>query len=179
MLRADHFLFHLINQGLANPIFDFLCPIARDKNTWLPIYLLASAAILFKYRWKGLLLIAIALLAITCSDQCSNLIKQLVHRLRPCAVPEPVRLLVSRCSDGFSFTSNHAANHFCIATYLSFCLRQFKWLPAVLYSWAGFIAFSQVYVGLHYPFDVIGGAMLGISIGAAALVLKNKIARLI
>ena len=117
--------------------------------------------VLYKYRWQGLLIVGFAALTILLSDQASNLVKHFVHRLRPCAVDESVRLLVAECSKTFSFTSNHAANHFALAVFLSLVFRQYRWLAVVLVIWAGFISLSQVYVGLHYPADIAGGALLG------------------
>lgn len=144
-------------------MLDSLCPMARDKNTWMPFYIMGGLLVLYKYRWQGLWMIVCAALAIVCSDQCSNLIKHFIHRLRPCAV-EHVRMLVA-CSDTFSFTSNHAANHFALAVFLSLALWRLRWLPYVLLPWAAFIALSQVYVGLHYPADIAGGASLGSLVG--------------
>lgn len=85
-------------------------------------------------------------------------------RLRPCAVMD-VRLLVEHCSNTYSFTSNHAANHFALAVFLLLVFSSHRWLSYVLISWAVFIGFSQIYVGLHYPADVVGGAVLGSLVG--------------
>jgi undecaprenyl-diphosphatase len=119
-------------------------------------------------------MVVCAVLAIIISDQSSGLIKHLVHRLRPCAVGE-ARLLVAHCSDTFSFTSNHAANHFAIAVFLSLVFRHIKWLPPILLIWASFIALSQVYVGLHYPADIAGGALLGSAIGYITFLIFNLV----
>jgi undecaprenyl-diphosphatase len=161
----DHTLFHYINQGLASPLLDYLCPLARDKYTWLPFYIIGGCYVLYRYKMRGLWLIVFAVLTIALCDQASNLIKLLTHRLRPCFVEPQVRLLVAGCSHTFSFTSNHAANHFGLAVFLSLSFSKLRWLPVLLVAWAGFIAFSQVYVGLHYPADVAGGALLGTLVG--------------
>jgi len=136
----------------------------------MPFYIMGSLLVLYKYRWLGLWMIVCAGLAILASDQSSNLIKHFVHRLRPCAVGE-ARLLVAHCSDTFSFTSNHAANHFAIAVFLSLVFRQIRWFPFVLVLWAAFISLSQVYVGLHYPADIAGGALLGSLAGYLAFLI--------
>ena len=177
--NIDHSLFYFINQNCANPVLDFLCPLARDKNTWLPFYIIGGLMVLYRYRWMGLCMVICAVLAIVLSDQSSGFVKHFIHRLRPCAT-EHVRLLVEHCSDTFSFTSNHAANHFAIAVFLSLVFRRFKWLTYVLIIWAGFISLSQVYVGLHYPADIAGGAVIGVLSGLAlysvyTLFLRDKV----
>jgi membrane-associated phospholipid phosphatase len=88
---------------------------------------------------------------------------------------ENVRLLVDHCSDTFSFTSNHAANHFAIAVFLSLALRQYRWLAIILILWASFISLSQVYVGLHYPADIAGGGLLGSLVGYGTFLLFGSI----
>jgi membrane-associated phospholipid phosphatase len=163
--NIDHILFHLINQGCINPVLDSLCPLARDKNTWMPFYIMGGLLVLYKYRWQGLLMLVFAGLSVLISDQSSNVIKHFIHRLRPCAADQPVRLLVAHCSDTYSFTSNHAANHFSIAVFLLLVFRRFRSLAVALLLWASFISFSQVYVGLHYPADIVGGAILGALVG--------------
>ena len=179
MLTAiDHQLFHFINQDVANPILDFICPIWRSKSTWFPFYALGAVYLLKKNRKQALLLIAVAALAILISDQSSNLIKHFIHRQRPCNIGI-ARLLLDHCSNGFSFTSNHAANHFVLAVLLSVVFRKSKWLIAVLLFWASGVAFSQVYVGVHYPADVMAGAMLGASIGAVMAIVYNKFLQLV
>ena len=170
MLQLDHTLFHFINQRCANPVLDALCPIARDRNTWMPFYIMGGLLVLYKFRWQGLWMVVCAALAIVASDQSSNLIKHFVHRLRPCAVGD-VRLLVKHCSDTFSFTSNHAANHFAIAVLLSLVFGHLRWFQIVLILWAAFISLSQVYVGLHYPADIVGGALLGTLVGYLAFLI--------
>ena len=103
------------------------------------------------------------------TDQiASNIIKPAVHRLRPCNDPimlPHIHLMVD-CGTGFSFVSSHASNHFGIAVFLILILRKrFSWITPVALFWATLICFAQVYVGLHYPFDIIGGALLGVMIG--------------
>ena len=140
----------------------------------MPFYIMGGLLALYKYRWQGVWIVVCAILAIVASDQASNLVKHFVHRLRPCAVGE-ARLLVAHCSDTFSFTSNHASNHFAIAVFLSLVFGRVRWLPYVLIIWASFIALSQVYVGLHYPADIVGGALLGALVGYIAFLIFKLI----
>ena len=98
----------------------------------------------------------------------SELVKKTVRRIRPCNDPElqeEVKLLVS-CGAGYSFTSSHATNHFAVAAFISMTLGLlYRWIRLPLFLWAASIAFGQVYVGVHYPLDVIGGGILGVLIG--------------
>jgi len=94
----------------------------------------------------------------------SKIVKPLIERVRPCndtTLPFEVRELV-KCGGGYSFTSSHATNHF-VSLVLGF-LRK-KWITWALLTWAASIAYGQVYVGVHYPLDVITGAVLGSLIG--------------
>lgn len=106
------------------------------------------------------------------------LFKHNFHRLRPCSDPDllfQVRLLTDRCSGGYSFTSNHAANHFGMATFFFITFRSVlkKW-AWIGFLWAGLIAYAQVYVGVHYPLDVLCGALLGLILGLLTGKVFNK-----
>ncbi|MCW5908551.1 MAG: phosphatase PAP2 family protein [Chitinophagales bacterium] len=174
--HTDHALFHFVNTGLANPVFDVLCPLFRHKFFWLPLYLLLAFIFYKRYGNKILLIGAFAALTVLLTDQLSSsLIKPLVHRLRPCNNFEVnARLLLDYCGAGYSFVSSHAANHFGIAMFLIPFLKHKKLAAALLFTWAFAIAFSQVYVGVHFPADVAGGAALGIFIGGLTALLAFK-----
>jgi undecaprenyl-diphosphatase len=107
---------------------------------------------------------------IFCSDQFSaNLVKNTFQRIRPCSAPDLqgiTRHLIESCR-GYSFISAHACNHFAIAVFFAKVLQVSKWNWFLLLFWASSIAFSQVYVGVHYPLDVIVGACCGILFGTA------------
>lgn len=165
--HTDYALFHFVNTGLANPVFDVLCPLFRNKLFWLPLYLFLAFIFYKRYRNKTLLIGLFVALTVLLTDQLSgSLIKPLVHRLRPCNNPAmKARLLLDYCGAGYSFVSSHAANHFGIAMFLIPFFNRRKLAAALLFTWAFAIAFSQVYVGVHFPADIAGGAVLGIFIG--------------
>jgi undecaprenyl-diphosphatase len=113
-----------------------------------------------------------------CDMTSTQLFKQVFHRLRPCRDPDffqYVRLVVDRCGGNYSFTSNHAANHFGMATFIFLTLRPVikKWLW-IGFLWAAIIGYAQVYVGVHYPFDVLGGAIIGLGFGWMLGTFFNK-----
>jgi len=134
---------------------------------WIPLYGLIAFVLYKKYGNKILWLGLLTVVTIILSDQTSGIFKHFVHRLRPCNNTELADTIhrVVECGVGFSFVSAHAANHFAIATFLSFLMGGNKKWIAFLYLWASAIAFSQVYVGVHYPGDVFGGAVVGIMAG--------------
>ena len=170
LISLDLQLFYFFNVTIANPVFDFLMPVITEKK-YLKIPIFISWLILI---WKGgkagrtaaFLMIPVLIV----SDQLSSsIIKPLVGRLRPCHTLENLRLLVG-CGGGLSFTSSHAANFSAAGTVLVFYLpRQYYiWIPLVL-----LIGFSRIYVGVHYPFDVVGGFLLGIFISLVIIFIFN------
>ncbi len=172
MIAFDHTLFRVINQGLANPVLDALCPVLRNKYTWLPVYVVGGLYLIYKYRVQGVWMVLLAGLAVLIGDQSANLIKHFIHRLRPCHLEMGLRLLIDRCSDTYSFPSNHATNHFALSVFIALMFRH-RWLTLLVLLWAGAVAFSQVYVGIHYPADVSAGGILGTLIGVAVSALYN------
>lgn len=162
--------FQRINRDWTSPFLDSIYPWWREGSTWYPFYLFLVVFLVINYKWKAFPFVLFAVATLVLTDQCSSsLIKPFVERIRPCRDPQMegmVRLLLNGCSGGFSFPSSHATNHFGFAVYLILTmgqlLKHWKWL---LLLWAGSIAYGQVYVGVHYPIDVMAGALLGTLIG--------------
>ncbi len=176
MLEFDEYLFHLVNTGCQHPFLDWSMPLLRNKYIWLPFYAFIVSFLLLNFSRKGLVAVLILVLVVAVADNVSSeLVKKSVQRLRPCKVLDPqcdMRLLVP-CGSGFSFPSSHATNHFAVATYLMLALGGlFRWVKWPLMLWAASIAFAQVYVGVHYPLDVVGGALLGILVGWGAYLVQ-------
>ena len=162
LIDIDRALFVLINQGLANPVFDLVMPIITSLRALLP-FLVAGA--LF-YLWyggkKGRYVLLILIAAVALSDGISShLIKPWIERLRPCVELEGVRALLG-IKTSLSFPSSHAANMAAAATILSYFHRRYLWI--FIFA-AATIGFSRIYVGVHYPGDVVGGAVIGVSAG--------------
>ncbi|MFZ4860567.1 phosphatase PAP2 family protein [Sphingobacterium sp. Mn56C] len=169
IINIDKELFLAINQGLSNPIFDWLLPILRNPFTWAPLYLFLIIFFIKHYGKVGMLIVAFTLLNFGISDAVSShLIKKTVKRIRPCNDIEfkhDVNVRV-RCGSGFSFTSSHATNHFAMAFFWIVLFRR-RWRHTLWLGilWAALVSFSQIYVGVHFPFDVLCGSILGILIG--------------
>ncbi len=169
LLHWDAQVFHLINTGCSNTFFDYLLPFLRNKYTWFPFYLFLLSFFLINYRKKGVYIVLALALCIGLSDTTSShLVKKSVKRLRPCKVLEQAddfNLLVP-CGSGYSFPSSHAANHFAMAFFLIFLLgKKHPWVKIPLFLWAFSIAFAQIYVGVHFPIDILAGTVLGSVIG--------------
>lgn len=166
----DQWLFQLLNGEWHNALFDAIIPYWRSKYIWIPLYLFLVSFLWINWGKRGLVIIAFAAATIGVADfTSSKIVKPLVERVRPCNdnnLTFEVRELV-KCGGGYSFTSSHATNHFAIATFLSLVLGflRKKWITWALIAWATSIAYGQVYVGVHYPLDVIAGAALGSFIG--------------
>jgi len=159
---VDRTLFHFINGTLSNSIFNVIMPIITNQDVWaIPIFLLVLG-LLIKGGKKGRITVAILIFAIITTDAiAAQLIKPLIGRLRPSyALTDSINLLVSK-GGKYSFVSNHAANMFCAATVLTYFFPNWK---NVLYALALIVAFSRVYVGVHYPGDIIFGGVFGFGI---------------
>lgn len=169
LLLLDQKLFHAINIGLANPFFDWLMPLLRNRFFWAPLYLFLIVFLTRNYGKRGYMIILFLLITFAVSDFfTSSLIKPIVERLRPCndlGLKLNIHSLIS-CGTGYSFPSSHAANHFAIAVFLIVLfMRRSKFIMPLSLFWAASICFAQVYVGVHFPFDVIAGGLIGAIIG--------------
>ena len=169
LIHIDKEIFLFINQGLSNPFFDWLLPILRNPFTWSPLYLFLIIFFIKHYGKVGILIVVCTLINFGISDGVSShLIKKSVKRIRPCNDIEFKHEVNSRvrCGSGFSFTSSHATNHFAMAFFWIVLFRR-KWRHTLWLCilWAALIAISQIYVGVHYPLDILCGSILGTCIG--------------
>ena len=177
--HADQAAFKMVNTDFANSFFDVLMPFMRNAGNWAPLYVFVVAFALLNFRAKGGWWVAFLLVTVALTDMAgTHLFKLNFHRVRPCNDPTfqyQVRLLVDRCSSGYSFISNHAANHFGLATFFFITARPlFKSWAAIAFVWAGLISLAQIYVGVHYPLDVLAGTLLGVCIGLLTGAVFNK-----
>ena len=169
-----------LDSSISNPIWQFFSNIP----VWAPMYLLIIGCLIWRLGWKkGLIMTAAALLTFGFCDQLSNLIKDLVARVRPlndAYMLEHGLNVLEKGSKSFSFFSAHAANAFGLSTstYIGFRLDsrlKYRGYAAWMYTWASLVAISRVFVGKHYLGDVIAGA----AIGAIAGLTFAYIARLL
>jgi undecaprenyl-diphosphatase len=171
----DRSLLLFLNRTIANPVMDTLWPLITDYDKLLPVRVVLGAIWLWLLIWGGkrgrtaaLLLIPLLVL----SDQLnSTYLKELFHRPRPChlvggvpVVPE-LHLIVG-CGGGMSFPSSHAVNNFSVAAFLGAYYRRAR--PWLL-GWASVVALSRPALGVHYPSDIVAGAIVGIILGLAVV----------
>ncbi len=179
LVEWDQRLFIKINSDWANPFFDSIMPFVRNSVNWAPLYLFLLVFVLLNFKTKGLWWAVFFLATVALCDMTGTYVfKHGFERLRPCSDPDfymQVRLLLNRCGGGYSFVSNHAANHFGMALFFFITFRhQFRMWAWIALCWAALIAYAQVYVGFHYPLDVIGGALLGAAFGISSGTFFNK-----
>jgi len=177
--EIDQSLFQVINSQWTAGWLDTLMPYWRSKFFWAPLYLFGLSFLLLNFKKSSLFFLFLVALTIAFTDVASSQwIKKSVQRKRPCQTEElksELHLLV-RCGGGYSFPSSHASNHFAIATFVAFTLGRFyRFLGPLLFVWAFSIGYGQIYVGLHYPLDVLGGAILGSLIGGMMAFFYQKL----
>ncbi len=169
---------------MTNDFLDAAMPVIRESYTWAPLYLFMLVFAAVNFGRRGWLWMLFAICTAALGDLVSStLIKHHIFRLRPCQNPDfagQIRVLVNYCPHSSSFTSSHATNHFAIAMFFVLTLRPFTsaWIN-LFFAWAAVICFAQVYVGVHYPFDVFSGAVLGCAIGYIIALFFNNYAGLV
>lgn len=172
LYAIDSTAFRLVNDGMANPVFDLLLPFLTEVRNFYVPYAILFIFLIWKGGRRGVQCALLLAIAVAIADPLSSrVIKEEVLRLRPCHVLDAVRLLVP-CGAGKSFPSSHAVNNFAAAIIIGYFFP--KSLPYAL-AFAAVIAFSRVYVGVHYPGDVLGGAMIGAGVAGIVLLIWKVI----
>jgi len=170
--HIDKVLFVLIQHDADHSIMDKIMPILRNPYTWIPLYIFMLYYVIRKDKSNAWTFVLLSVLTVAITDSLTaQVLKPLFGRLRPCYDPElssVIRGLVD-CGGQYSMPSNHAANHFGLAAFWYFSLKKANGQTgrslAWLWGWAGLICYAQVYVGKHYPFDVLAGAFTGFLTG--------------
>ncbi|HNX66425.1 MAG TPA: phosphatase PAP2 family protein [Bacteroidales bacterium] len=166
MVELDRNLLLYLN-SFHSPFWDSVMVFITGKLEWIPLYLFIIWLFWRKYRGKVWIPILIAVLGLLLSDQISVLIKNSVQRLRPGRDPSLIGLvhLVNNYRGGmYGFVSSHAANTFAFAALSASILRN-KWYTLFLFVWASVVSYSRIYLGVHFPGDVVCGAILGLMVG--------------
>lgn len=177
LIKLDVSLFKLINQH-GNNAWDPFMLFATGKFTWLPFYVILLLVVIYKYRvdtWKFLIMVVLSILI---ADQISSsFLKPMVMRLRPCHdlnLVNQIRLVVDSCGGQYGFVSSHAANSFSIMILVSRAFNNRKAL-VIMAVWASIVSYSRIYIGVHYPLDVICGGILGVLSGLLVWNVSNKV----
>ncbi|MBX2846433.1 MAG: phosphatase PAP2 family protein [Saprospiraceae bacterium] len=173
LINSDEALFLYLN-NLGTEQWDGFWLFVTNKKSWIPLYALLLALLGFKLaNWRKLLLLVVVVaLLVLFVDQSTNWFKDGFQRFRPCYTPELdglMRLVRSYCGGKHSFFSGHSSNSFAIALFIGLLYNRFgKLLLPFMLIWAGFIAYSRVYVGVHFPLDIVCGALWGSMFGYMA-----------
>jgi undecaprenyl-diphosphatase len=172
LLAWDEHTFRVLNEDWVNPTLDWLMPIVTNGSHYNIPLLVAAIILIVIGRLRGLRFVVLAIVSVVIADAIGTYVfKHSFLRPRPCIALEGVRLLVG-CTNLPSFPSNHAVNSSVLAT-LAILYRPRCWLPAA--ALVLLIGFSRIYVGVHYPFDVLGGSALGIVVALALSAIITRI----
>ena len=167
---------------------DQLMALLTGRWIWIPFYIALSMMIYFRVGFQKMLIALVLIgLAIVVTDQiCASVIRPYVARLRPANIDSPISDMVHIVNGyrggQYGFPSCHASNTFCLAAFMSLLLKR-KWITAMMISWALFQCYTRIYLGLHYPGDILAGAIVGSLIGSSFYLIYitaiNKAQRLV
>ncbi|GAA0891172.1 phosphatase PAP2 family protein [Fulvivirga kasyanovii] len=181
LIELDKELFLFLN-GLHTEALDQVMYWISDKLIWIPFYAWILYLIVKEYKWKAVIWLAGIGLAIAASDQIlSGVMKPFFERYRPSRDPEMEGLvhIVNGYTGGrYGFASSHAGNVFALTTFLYLLFREkYRWI-GWLFIWAAVVSYSRIYLGVHYPGDILTGAIIGTLMGYLFFrfsnVVKNK-----
>lgn len=181
LINIDTNIFLSINR-MHSPFFDYFMSTYSGKWIWVPMYVSIFYVMLRNFHWKVALscLIAVALV-ITLADQTgATLIRPYVGRLRPANLENPISDMVHIVNGyrggSYGFPSCHAANTFGLAFFISFLFRE-RWLTVFFMGWALLTCYSRIYLGVHYPGDLLVGALIGLLAAYLVYLLFMKVSR--
>lgn len=168
LIKFDQKLFLFLN-GLHSPTWDSIMSWITIKESWYPFYVLIIIFIAIKFKKeKWFIFISIAILITLTEQIASGLFKPLIGRFRPCHEPlleGLVHTINGKCGGQFGYFSAHASNTFGLAGFLYLTFKnndKYKSIGKIMFFWAAIVSYSRVYVGVHYPLDIISGAICGL-----------------
>ncbi|MBN1251099.1 MAG: phosphatase PAP2 family protein [Bacteroidales bacterium] len=167
LIQFDTELFLFLN-SFNSPFWDKVMWIISDTKTWIPLYLLVLFFVFKKNKTKGFITLFFMIALIFIADQSSVLFfKNTFQRFRPChneAISNLVHIVNNKCGGLYGFVSSHATNTFAFAIFTALFFNK-RYIYYLLFFWAFIVSYSRIYLGVHYPADIICGAILGLFIG--------------
>lgn len=178
LLELDRTLFLIIN-GWNSPFFDEIMFFVSKVWIWAPLYLTFVLYAIKRWKLEAIWIIVAMIICVVATDQFSNITKDLFQRLRPSHEPLLEGLVhhVNGYVGGkFGFVSGHSSNSFGFAMLSSLIVRN-RYYSISVFMWAAVVAYSRIYLGVHYPFDIMGGMLLGILVAWLLFTIMENIRR--
>lgn len=169
LINIDRDLFLTLN-GWHHPVVDWIMFYVSKMWVWIPIYLAVVIYVIRTWKTESIWIILSMILCVVLTDQLTNITKEVFQRPRPSHALDlqgMVHHVQGYLGGKYGFVSAHSANVFGFALLSSLIIKR-KWFYFVAFSWAALVAYSRIYLGVHYPLDILGGMVLGLS--AAGLV---------
>lgn len=176
IIELDEQFFLYLN-GLHYDSLDGIMSWVSDKYAWIPFYAILLGIIIWKFKSKAIyILLGIGLVILFADQFTSGFMKPFFERFRPCHDPDLAGLvyLVEGCGGKFGFASSHAANTFGLATFVFLVFSKLYRFTGLLFLWAFIVSYSRIYLGVHYPLDILVGGIIGIIIGWLVYMLMLK-----
>ncbi len=167
LVSADRSLLLFLN-GLHCDFLDPVMYYGTRTSLWLPLYLLVLYAVIRQYGWRSVYVLLCAALLVTFSDQLANLFKEWTARPRPCNnldIGPSIHIVNGYKSGGYSFYSAHASTNLALAVFCILTLGKNRFIAPVMLSYALFMSYTRIYLGVHYPSDILAGWIAGALIG--------------
>ncbi len=179
LLSIDRSLFFFLN-GLHSSFVDPIMFWGTQSLIWLPLYLLFFYLVIRQYKWQSFWILLFAAIMILVSDQLSNVFKDWVVRPRPTFEPglTGIHTVNGYTGGQYGFYSAHASNTLAVAIFLILILKnRYKYFTPLILFWAAFMSYTRIYLGVHYPLDIIAGWLAGSLTGFCAALLCLRIVR--